>query len=192
MALKLHTIICSTRPGRVGPAVARWFHDFAGKHQKFDSELVDLADFKLPVYDEPTHPRLQKYTHEHTKKWAASVAAADAYVFVTPEYNYGPPPSLVNALTYVSLEWGYKPCGFASYGGVSGGLRAVQLTKSWITTLRMVPVTEGVAVPMVAGMLDETKSTFTSNDLIDLSAKQMLDELHKWAEALKPMRAPKS
>ena len=192
MALKLHTIICSTRPGRVGPAVARWFHDFAKSHGKFDAELVDLADFKLPVYDEPNHPRMQKYAHEHTKKWAASVAAADAYVFVTPEYNYGPPPSLVNALTYVSVEWGYKPCGFAGYGGVSGGLRAVQTTKSWITTLRMVPVTEGVAVPMVAGMLDEAKTTFASNDLINLSAKQMLDELHKWAGALKPMRAPKA
>ena len=102
---KLHVVICSTRPGRVGPSVARWIHEYAAHHGKFDVELVDLADFNLPLYDEPLHPAQQKYTHEHTKKWAASVAAADAYIFVTPEYNYCPPPSLVNALNYVYREW---------------------------------------------------------------------------------------
>ena len=187
MALKLHTIICSTRPGRVGPAVARWFHDFASRHGKFEAVLVDLADFSLPVYDEPKHPRLRDYQHEHTRRWSQSVAAADAYAFVTPEYNYGPPPSLLNALNYVYGEWNYKPCGFVSYGGLSGGLRAVQLTKQVVTTLKMMPMMEGVAVPMVATLLDENKN-FRSNDLIDTSATQTLDELHKWASALKPMR----
>ena len=187
MALTLHTIICSTRPGRIGPAVARWFHDFAGKHGTFDATLVDLAEFNLPVYDEPMHPRMQKYEHEHTKRWSASVAAADAFVFVTPEYNYGPPPSLLNALNYVYVEWNYKPCGFASYGGVSGGLRAAQMTKQTVTTLKMMPMVEAVAVPMVATLLDENKA-FKSNNLIDTSAQQLLDELAKWAAALKPMR----
>ena len=78
MSLKLHVIICSTRPGRVGPAGARWFHGCARQHGGFDAELVDLADFKLPLYDEPVHPRMQQYEHEHTKRWSASVAAADA------------------------------------------------------------------------------------------------------------------
>lgn len=82
MLPKLHVVICSTRPGRAGPSVARWFHDYAAQHGKFDVELVDLADFKLPLYDEPLHPAQQKYTHEHQK--VASVAAADAYIFVTP------------------------------------------------------------------------------------------------------------
>ncbi len=188
MALKLHTIICSTRPGRVGPSVAAWFNDFAKEHGKFDVTIVDIADFNLPVYDEPVHPAMQKYQHDHTKAWSASVASADAYAFVTPEYNYGPPPPFVNALNYVYKEWNYKACGFVSYGGVSGGLRAVQLEKQLVTTLKMMPMVEGVAVPMVATMLDEAK-TFKPNDLITLSAKQMLDELHKWAQALKTMRA---
>src|SRR3954469_13372335 len=100
---KLHVIICSTRPGRVGKAVGDWFGQAATAHAGFDVELVDLADMNLPLYDEPRHPRLQQYEHEHTKRWAASVAAADAFVFVTPEYNFGPPPSLVNALNYVYL-----------------------------------------------------------------------------------------
>jgi len=187
MTLKLHTIVVSTRPGRVGPSVANWFHDFAAKHGKFDASLVDLADFALPVYDEPNHPVMQKYVHEHTKKWAASVAAADAYVFVTPEYNFNPPPSFVNALNYVYKEWNYKPAGFVSYGGVSGGLRATQMAKQLVTTLKMMPMYEGVMVPGVAQMLDENRN-FKSNELIDRSAAAMLDELFKWASAMKPMR----
>jgi NAD(P)H-dependent FMN reductase len=125
----LHTVIVSTRPGRIGPPIAHWFHDFATQHGKFETKLIDLADFNLPIYDEPSHPKLHKYEHEHTKRWSESVAEADAYVFVTPEFNFCPPPSFVNALNYLYREWNYKPCGFVSYGGVSGGMRAVQMEK---------------------------------------------------------------
>lgn len=187
MSLKLHVIVCSTRPGRVGPSVAHWFASFAARHEGFDTELIDLADFNLPVYDEPQHPRLQDYRHEHTKRWSASVSAADAYVFVTPEYNYCPPPSLTNALNYVYNEWNYKPCGFVSYGGVSGGMRSVQIAKQLVTTLKMMPMVEGVAVPMVTKHVDDARM-FTSNAHIDSSAQTMLDELHKWTVALKAMR----
>ncbi len=187
MLPKLHIVICSTRPGRVGPSVARWFHEFAGSHGKFDTQLIDLADFNLPVYDEPIHPAQQKYQHAHTKAWSESVAAADAYIFVTPEYNYSPPPSLVNALDYVYREWNYKPCGFVSYGGVSGGLRSVQAVKLQITTLKMMPMMEGVMVPMVANLIDEGGS-FRSNELIDKSAVTLLDELRYWTDGLKAMR----
>ncbi len=187
----LHTIITSTRPGRVGPAVAQWFHDFARQHGHFDPHLVDLAAFNLPIYDEPQHPARQKYEHAHTKAWAASVAGADAYVFVVPEYNCNPPPSLVNALNYVYREWNYKACGFVSYGGVSGGLRAAQSAKLLVTTLKMMPMIEGVAVPMVAQSLDE-QGVFVSNRLIDHSAQQTLDELAKWTGALASLRPPRN
>lgn len=187
MALRLQTIIASTRPGRVGPAVATWFHEAAREHGAFDAHLVDLADFELPVYDEPNHPRMRKYTHEHTRRWSASVEAADAYVFVTPEYNYGPMPALVNALNYVYSEWNYKPCGFVSYGGVSGGLRAVQMTKQIVTTLKMMPMVEAVMVPMVAQQLKD--GVFSANDLQRQSVGELLGELHKWAGALAPLRA---
>lgn len=140
----------------------------------------------LPLYNEPLHPRVQRYEHEHTKRWSESVAAADAYVFVTPEYNYSPPPSLVNALDYVYREWNYKPCGFVSYG-VSGGLRAAQMERLHVTTLKMMPMVEGVAVPMVASHSDDS-GVFGSNELIDASAKTLLDELFRWVEALRPMR----
>jgi NAD(P)H-dependent FMN reductase len=188
MPPRLHIIIGSTRPGRLGPSVARWFHEFARQHGGFDANLVDLADFNLPVYDEPVHPRMQQYEHEHTKRWSESVAAADAYVFVTPEYNYSPPPSLVNALDFVYKEWNYKPCGFVSYGGVSGGLRAAQMEKLHVTTLKMMPMVEGVTVQFVASRINES-GEFTSSESIDRSAKTLLDELLRWAVALKPMRA---
>ncbi|AVO48923.1 NADPH-dependent FMN reductase [Melaminivora suipulveris] len=187
MALKLQVIVCSTRPGRVGLPVAQWFQQYAKEHAGFDVQLVDLADFGLPLYDEPKHPRMQQYQHAHTKRWSESVAAADAYVFVTPEYNYMPPPSLVNALDYVYNEWNYKPCGFVSYGGVSGGLRAVQMARLHTTTLKMMPMVESVAIPSVSNHVKHG-AAFESNELIDASAKTMLDEMLRWARALQPMR----
>lgn len=187
MAPKLHIVIASTRPGRVGPAVATWLQSYAEEHGGFESELVDLARFELPVYDEPKHPRLQQYEHEHTRRWSRSVDAADAFVFVTPEYNFGPTPALLNALNYVYKEWNYKPAAFASYGGVSGGMRAVQATKLTLTTLKMMPILEGVLVPMVNEHLNEARAFVPTQMHID-SAKLMLDELLRWAEALKPLR----
>src|SRR3954454_328992 len=189
LALKLHVILSSTRPGRVGATIAHWFHGLAVEHGKFDPELVDLAEFNLPVYDEPRHPVLQQYEHEHTKRWAASVAAADAFVLVLLEYNYGPTPALLNALNYVYKEWNYKPAAFVSYGGMSGGIRAVQVTKHTLTTLKMVPLVEAVAIQMAAQQLDENKQ-FKPDEVHINSAKAMLNELLRWAEALKPMRAP--
>ena len=187
MALRLNIIIGSTRPGRIGPKVAEWFQGFAVEHGKFDAKLVDLVNFELPVYDEPKHPRLQQYEHTHTKRWAESVASADAFVFVTPEYNYFAPPALINAITYLSKEWAYKPAGLLSYGGVSGGLRAAQSEKLLLTSQRIMPIPEGVAVQMVNQYVGED-GVFRPSDLIASGAKTMLDELHRWAEALKPMR----
>lgn len=187
MPLRLNIIIASTRPGRVGPAVAEWFHGVARKHGSFDAELVDLADFGLPVYDEPRHPRMQKYEHEHTRRWSESVASADAFALVTPEYNFGPTPALLNALNYVYNEWSYKPAAFVSYGGVSGGLRAVQVTKLTLTTLKVVPILEAVTVPMVSEHLKEGR--FEAKEIHAQSADALLSELHRWAEALKPMRS---
>jgi len=183
---KLHTIIVSTRPTRIGPAIANWFHDFAKAHGKFDAELIDLADFNLPVYDEPHHPMRRQYTQEHTKKWSASVNAADAFVFVTPEYNYSPPPSFVNALDYLFWEWQYKPAGLVSYGGVSGGLRSAQAAKLQLTTLKMMPIPEGVALPNVYQQLQDGK--FVANELNTQGASALLNELIGWSEALAPLR----
>lgn len=187
MALKLNVIVASTRPGRSGPAVANWFNEVAGQHGKFDLVPLDLADFDLPVFDEPRHPRLKHYEHAHTKRWSAANEAADAYVFVTPEYDYFSPPSLVNALVYLSTEWSYKPAGLVSYGGISGGLRGAQSTRSLLSSLRMMPIPEGVPLPMFTQHMGED-GVFRPGDHSVAGARLMLDELHRWAEALKPMR----
>lgn len=186
MDLKLHTIICSTRPTRRGPAVANWFHAFAQQHGKFESKLVDLASFNLPVFDEPEHPARQRYQHEHTKAWSASVAAADAFAFVMPEYNFSPSPAMLNALDYLFVEWAFKPAGLVSYGGVSGGLRAAQMVKLTLTALNMMPVPSGVPIPNFVSMIEGDR--FKANNLIEKSAATMLDELARWASALKAAR----
>ena len=191
MKPKLNIVIASTRPGRVGPSLAAWFNERAQEHGGFEAALVDLATFNLAVYDEPRHPRLRQYEHEHTKRWSASVESADAFVFVTPEYNYAPTPALVNALDYVLQEWAYKPAAFMSYGGISGGLRAVQTTKLMLTALKMVPITEAVVVPLFPQHLDAERR-FQPNETQTKAATEVLDELLRVSEALKPLRAARS
>src|ERR671933_1095286 len=99
------------------------------------------------MFDEPAHPRLQRYEHQHTKDWGATVSRADAFVFVFPEYNHSFPASLKNALDYLSAEWADKPAAIASYGGVSAGLRAATALKPVLAALRMVPVVEAATIP---------------------------------------------
>src|SRR5690349_14826783 len=139
VALKLHIIIASTRPGRVGPTIANWFHGIAKANGKFDATLVDLAEVNLPMFNESQHPRLRKYDHEHTKRWSATIDAADAFVFVTPEYNHIAPPALINAIDYLHHEWQYKPAAFVSYGGPAGGARAVVALKSTLVSVKVMP-----------------------------------------------------
>ncbi len=186
MAPRLHTIIASTRPTRIGPSVAKWFHDFASQHGKFDAHLVDLAEFNLPVLDEPEHPARRQYQHEHTKRWSASVNAADAFVFVTPEYNYGPPPSLLNALDYLFWEWQYKAVGFVGYGGISGGGRSTHAIKPTVATLKMMPIPENVWLPNVFQQIKD--GVFTANEFNEQGAAALLNELIKWTDALAALR----
>lgn len=187
--LNLHVVVASTRPERKGGVVGAWFEKQARKHGKFAVELVDLAVVALPLFDEPRHPQLREYEHQHTRDWSAIVARADAYVFVTPEYNYGSPPSLVNALDFVSREWAYKAVGFVSYGGVSAGTRSVQMTKQIVSALKMVPLTEAVAIPFFTKHIDKESGLFAPGEVQEKAAVGMLDELLKWSGALKPLRA---
>jgi NAD(P)H-dependent FMN reductase len=184
---RLQIIIASTRPGRVGLPVAEWFRERAVKHGGFEVEVIDLAEVKLPMMDEPHHPRLRRYTHQHTKDWSATIDRADAYVFVMPEYNYGFTAPLKNAIDYLHQEWQYKPVGLVTYGGVAAGARAAQMIKQVVTTLKMTPVVESVQIPFVAQFLDE-ENQLRANDVMEGAATAMLDELVRWSEALAPLR----
>ncbi|MFI1995391.1 NADPH-dependent FMN reductase [Actinoplanes sp. NPDC020271] len=184
----LQVITASTRDGRKGDAVARWMRQVAEAHGGFDVELVDLAEVGLPLLDEPNHPRLGQYKHQHTRDWSAIVQRADAYVFVTPEYNHSFPASLKNALDHLFVEWKNKPAGLVSYGGVSAGLRAATALKPVLSSLKIVPVLEAVSVPMFAQFLTED-GEFVPSAQVEASAKTMLDELLKLAGALRTLRA---
>src|SRR3954470_1850308 len=162
----LQIIVASTRPGRVGLPIGQWVRDRAVEHGAFDVELIDLAEVNLPFMDEPKHPRLGQYQHQHTKDWSAKIAAGDAFVFVTPEYNHSFNAPLKNAIDYLYAEWQQKPVGFVSYGGLAAGTRAVQALKPVVAVLKMTPVVESVPIPFVGQLIDRDGRFQATDSLI--------------------------
>lgn len=184
----LQVIVASTRPGRVGLPVATWAAAAAVAHGTFDVELVDLAEYDLPLMNEPNHPRLRQYTHAHTLRWSETVDRADAFVIVHPEYNFSFNAAIKNALDYLHQEWADKPVGFVSYGGVSGGLRANQALKQVVTGLRLVPVVESVPISFVGRYLDDD-GAFVPSEAVANSTGPMFAELARMHGALAPLRS---
>jgi NAD(P)H-dependent FMN reductase len=183
----LGIIIASTRPGRAGLPVATWFAERATAHGGFAVTVLDLAELALPLLDEPAHPRLRQYSQPHTKAWSAAVEACDAFVIVTPEYNYGYPAALKNAIDYLHQEWLHKPVGFVSYGGVAAGTRAVQQLKQVVTALAMPPAVAAVSIPFHTQFIDED-GAIQANEVMETAAGAMLDELGRMVAALRPLR----
>jgi NAD(P)H-dependent FMN reductase len=183
----LQIILGSTRPGRNGAAVAAWVERAAREHGGFEVELVDLAEVGLPLLDEPNHPRLGRYEHQHTKDWSATISRGDAFVFVVPEYNHSINAATKNALDYLHNEWADKAAGIVSYGGVSGGTRAMVALKPVLGALRMVTVTDAVNVPFFTQFIDDD-GVFHPNDVSAGSLTAMLDELARYTGALASLR----
>ncbi|GAB3878887.1 bifunctional NAD(P)H-dependent oxidoreductase/GNAT family N-acetyltransferase [Kibdelosporangium lantanae] len=180
-------IVASTRPGRLGPAIASWFVDAThslASDLGVTIDVADLAEINLPLLDEPEHPAAGNYLHEHTRAWSRRVAAADAFLVVTPEYNFGMPATLKNALDYLYAEWAWKPVGFISYGNTSAGTRAVQMAKQVVTTLRMVPIGSTVALRLSEHVPDGLVRSDPTG------ARVVLSELVRVAAALRPLRFP--
>ena len=185
----LQIVIGSTRPGRVGEPVARWFEGFAESHGGFDVEVVDLAEVDLPMFDEPRHPRTHEYAHEHTRRWSEIIDRGDAYVWILPEYNYGVNAATNNAIDYLSREWAGKPVGIVSYGGVAAGARSAQMFKQIVGALRMTTLTEAVTIPFATQFIDK-QGRFAPNEQVERGATAMLDELGVLATALQRLRRP--
>ncbi len=182
-------IICSTvREGRKGMIVTRWIESVARAHSGFQIEVVDLKEVNLPLMDEPNHPSKKEYIHEHTRRWSAQIDEADAFIFVTAEYDYNYPAPLRNALEFLFQEWGYKAAGIVSYGGVSAGTRAANSLKNDLASLRMVALLEAVHIPFFSNMIEG--DTLKANDIMVDSANKMLTELARWTSALMPLRQP--
>src|SRR5690606_4213718 len=181
----LMLIIASVRQGRVGKPIADWLTTHIAEHGAFDLDLVDLLELDLPMMNEPEHPMLGRYQHDHTKRWSARVGAADAFVMLTPEYNHAFTAPLKNAVDYLNREWKRKPVAIASYGGVSAGLRAATMLRAVLTALGMVATGTTVSIPMVKTMLDE-EGAFQPNDALRKAATGMLDELITLHRTLAP------
>lgn len=170
----LQVIVASTRPGRVGRTVADWFAAEAEAHSGFDVELVDLAEVDLPLFDEPRHPRMQQYEHDHTRRWSETIGRGDAFAFVMPEYNFGYNAALKNAIDFLWNEWNDKPVALVGYGGVSGGLRAMTVLKPVLTAVRLRYVAE-VPIPFVHDRVEDGR--VEANEPMRSGAKGALDAL---------------
>lgn len=178
----------SMREGRKGPAMANWIYDEAKKRIEFETEMIDLKKINLPFLDEPEHPRLKHYTRQTTKEWSRIIEASDAFIAVTPEYNYGYPAPLKNALDTLYKEWNNKPFGFVSYGGIAGGTRCMQLIQPVLLALKMAPVLDAVNIPLFTNQLD-ARGKFIPNQSQIIAAGKLFDGLVFWGELLRETRS---
>ncbi|NUT41223.1 MAG: NAD(P)H-dependent oxidoreductase [Thermoactinospora sp.] len=183
----LKIIVASTRPTRIGRTIGDWVAAHAAGHGSFDVELVDLAEVGLPFLDEPEDATTGRYVHQHTKDWSATVESADAFVLVMPEYNYAFNAPLKNALDFLHREWEHKPVGFVSYGGLSGGLRAVEMLKPVLVKLRMIPAGNAVTIFRRQAMDQDGRLIVDAH--LRSSADGMLNELQTLTRVMSSLRA---
>jgi NAD(P)H-dependent FMN reductase len=170
--------------------VAAWIAEKARQSGKFNVEVLDLGEINLPMMNEPNHPLLKKYEHEHTKKWSAQIDEADVFIFVTAEYDYNYPAPLRNAIEYLAHEWAYKAAGIISYGGVSAGTRAANSLKADLATMKIVPLMEGVNFSFFSKLINENDE-FIPNETSHKAAEIMLTELIRWTKGLKLIKENK-
>lgn len=187
--VKVAVVSGSASPNRTGAPIVAWVADALRARDGVEVDVVDLQALALPFFDEPNLPRFQQYVHRHTKEWSARVAAADAFVFVTPEYNGSFPAILKNALDYLHKEWHYKPAGVVTYGnGISAGLRGAQALRQVLAALYLVPIQEAVAIPFVKEHLGT--DGFHPTPAMDASADAMVREILRAQAALVSLNMP--
>ena len=183
----LMVIVGSTRPGRIGKPVSDWIVDLVKGADQFVLDVADLAEIALPMYDEPLHPLFGQYEHAHTLAWSQRVRSADAFVFITPEYNHGFNAAIKNAIDYLNSEWAYKPAGIVSYGGVSAGTRAAEMLRQVLANVRIVDLAESVNIPFVAQFVNDN-GDIDANAAMETAAEAMLAELHRTSSVLVALR----
>jgi NAD(P)H-dependent FMN reductase len=182
--VKIAVIVGSTRPGRVGDQVGRWVLEQAQARAGVEYELIDLAEVGLPLLDEPIPPAAGRYANEHTKAWAARIAAYDGFIFVTAEYNHGVPGAFKNAFDYLYAEWNDKAVGFVSYGA-DGGVRAVEQWRGIVANAKLADVR---AVVSLSIFREFTDGTFTPGERRGGELAEVFAQVEAWAGALAPLR----
>jgi NAD(P)H-dependent FMN reductase len=183
--LKIQVVVGSVREGRISLPVAQWVRASAGEQGALDTELVDLADWPLPMFALATPPAMGGYKDPLQQCWAAKIGEADGYILVSPEYNHGTSAVLKNALDYLYAEWNRKPVAFVSYGN-TGGARAIEQLRAIAVELRMVPIGEAVHLFGVAEKLRDGRFEADAKDKKQLA--QLFDGLTWWGKALQTAR----
>ncbi len=179
--IHLAVIIGSNREGRFGDVVGRWFVGQAELRHDMDVDVIDLDDIDLPV-------RLPRRGSPTLNEYISRLDRADAFVVVTPEYNHGYPAGLKQAIDLAHAEWRAKPVAFVSYGGMAGGLRAVEQLRQVFAELHTVTVRDTVSFHNVWSLFDESTGAPHEPDRCNAAAAGMLDQLAWWASALRTAR----
>jgi len=188
---KVKVISSTVRPGRKGPTIAKWITDAANNHGGLEAELLDLGEINLPLMNEAIHPIMKQYEHEHSKQWSAKIEEADAFIFVTAEYDYSYPASLKNALEYLVHEWAYKPAGLVSYSiGPFAGVRAVSNLKPDLLSLKVIGLAEAVNIASYNQYIGED-GVFTPDEKLVAATNVMLTQLVRWTKGLKAIKEDK-
>jgi NAD(P)H-dependent FMN reductase len=177
--LRLAVVVGSTRDGRRGRDVADWYVGAIAGDDRVIADVVDLADIELP-------DRYTFHPHDGVAELRARLDRADAFVVVTPEYNHSYPASLKDAIDYAKAEWFRKAIAFVSYGGVSGGLRAVEHLRGVFAELHAVGIRETVSFHgPFNGFGDDGPGDPES---ASQAAQIQLDDLVWWATTLRSGR----
>lgn len=178
--IRLAVIVASVREGRFAPVVANWFLKQVEQHP-VKVDLIDLAKAGLPSV-------IRAEAGPEVAQFAGRVTAAEAFTIVTCEYNHGYPASLKQAMDLLREEWFAKPVSFVSYGGVAGGLRAVEQLRLVCAELHMVSIRDTVSIHMAHRQFDQSGQPRDPGPL-NSAAKTMIDQLIWWAQALREARA---
>src|SRR5215471_11670788 len=183
--LRIAIIIGSTRPTRLGASVGAWAYDIARKREDAEFALLDIAEFHLPLLDEPKPAMSGEYVHDHTRAWSAAIAGFDGYIFVTPEYNHGVSGALKNAIDFLYQEWADKAAGFIGYGYTMGA-RAVEQLRLIMASLQVATVRPEVGLSLFADF--ENSTVFKPLPLQQKSLTVLVDHVIAWSGALNTLR----
>ncbi|MGW1210540.1 NADPH-dependent FMN reductase [Streptomyces sp. NPDC002499] len=180
--LAVTLVLGSNRHGRFGPVVADWLLDRMRDHDDLDPEVMDVAEADLPTTFEPSAAALAARSSVTPR-----LAAADAFVVLTPEYNHSFPAGLKNLIDWHYTEWRAKPVALVSYGGLAGGLRAAEHLRQVFAELHAVTIRDTVSFHNAGTSFDEGRLKDPAGP--DAAAKVMLDQLVWWGRALREARA---
>ena len=183
---KIKVILGSIREGRAGEKVSHWSMNTLQSDTSAELSLLDLRDYPLPMFADAVGPAMRQGPHPIplVRKWLDEIASADGLIIITPEYNHSFSSALKNALDYIAREAADKPVGFVSYGGASGGIRAVEQLRQVVGEQRMYDVRDQVAIPMIWAAFDET-GKLQNTEMHEKNAKLMFDKVVELANKLR-------